>query len=146
MEIKGTPKAVCRFVVMLVIASAASVAVMAQSATQKTVPEQVQIPPAASAATDVDETFELNIVERRYSQENFEASTAVATTSDDNKLSLQVGVALAAGRIELLLRNVHGVVRFRGTLNRLLQVINDRQTASPIGSQSPSTPPRPNPN
>jgi hypothetical protein len=81
----------------------------------------------------------LNITERRYSQENFEASTAIRTNGDGNELKVQVGVAVAAGRIDLLLRNVHGTVRFRGTLQRIFEVIGDR-AASP--ATSPASNPR----
>jgi hypothetical protein len=80
---------------------------------------------------NVNEAFELNIAERRYSQENFKAATAVGTEGRAANLNLQVGVALAAGRIDLLLRNVHGSVRFRGTLDRILEIINNRQALSP---------------
>lgn len=80
--------------------------------------------------TNADETFELSIDERRFTRENFEASTAVGTDGDAG-LNLQIGVALFAGRIEVLLRNVRGSVRFHGTLNRILEVINNRPTPSP---------------
>jgi hypothetical protein len=80
--------------------------------------------------SSVDETFELNIDERRYSQESFAASTAVGTNDASDNLNLQIGVALTSGRIDVLLRNVHGTVRFRGTLGRILEIISNRQAAS----------------
>jgi hypothetical protein len=80
--------------------------------------------------TSADESFELNIDERRFSRVNFEASTSVGT-EEDAALKLQIGVALAAGRIEVLLRNVQGRVRFRGSLDRILEMMNNRRTASP---------------
>jgi hypothetical protein len=85
---------------------------------------------------NADETFELNIVERRYSQENFAASTAVGTSGERN-LNLDIGVALSAGRIDLLLRNVHGTVRFRGSLDRILEIVGDRPRPS-ASSPAPS--------
>jgi hypothetical protein len=95
-------------------------------------------PGDSSTRPSADETFELNIVERHYSQENFEASTAVGTGSDDQKLNLNVGVALSAGRIDALLRNVHGTVRFRGSLGRILGIVGDRLTPSPAASPAPT--------
>jgi hypothetical protein len=88
--------------------------------------------------SNADETFELNIVERRYAQENFAAATAVGTSSDDQKLNLNIGVALSAGRIDALLRNVHGTVRFRGSLGRIFEIVGDRLTPSPPTSPAPS--------
>lgn len=94
--------------------------------------KDVQAPPMEVSAkrTSADESFELNIDERRFSRVNFEASTSVGT-EEDAALKLQIGVALAAGRIEVLLRNVQGRVRFRGSLDRILEMMNNRRTASP---------------
>ncbi|HSS20734.1 MAG TPA: hypothetical protein VLL54_11715 [Pyrinomonadaceae bacterium] len=83
--------------------------------------------PNSKIATNRDEVFELNIVERRYDEQNFTASTAVSIDPNSPKLGLQVGVALAAKNITVVLKNVHGVVRFRGTLDRILQAINDHK-------------------
>ncbi len=93
--------------------------------------------PPARTRTNVDETFELNITERHYSQENFEASTVVET-GDASKVSVQIGVALTSARIDVVLRNIRGVIHFRGTLDRLLQVINDRQGAIQPPSPAPA--------
>ena len=98
---------------------------------------------APQTRTKADETFELNIVERRYSQENFEASTAIGTGGDSQKLNLQIGVALVSGKIDVLLRNVHGTVRFRGNLERLFQIIGDTQPPAPANSPASFTPPPP---
>jgi hypothetical protein len=109
---------------------------------QKTLPQTsiTKVEPPATRA-NVDETFELNIDERHYSQESFEAATAVETKDGPDRLNLQIGVALASGRIDVLLRNVHGRVRFRGTLDRIFEVINGRQgvsPAAPVGVPVPS--------
>lgn len=108
-------------------------------------PSPVSATPASAAEsrTNADETFELNIVERRYSQENFEASTAVETPDDSQKLKLQIGVALASGRIDVLLRNVRGTVRFRGSLERVFKLIGDPQTPAPANSPEPTAAPSP---
>ena len=97
-------------------------------------PDVKAIPASEPASrTTADETFDLNIDERRFTRENFEASTSVSTDGDAG-LNLRVGVALAAGRIDALLRNVHGRVRFRGTLDRLLEIIGNRRPQSPTPS------------
>jgi hypothetical protein len=83
--------------------------------------------------TTADETFELKIEERSFTRVNFEASTSVGTDSDA-ALNLQIGVALAARRIDVLLRNVQGRVRFRGNLDRVLKVLDNRRTAFPGSS------------
>ena len=84
----------------------------------------------APARPNVDETFDLNIDVRQITRENFEASTSVSTDNDSG-LNLQVGVGLAAGRIDVLLRNVRGRVRFRGSLDRILEIIDRRPVAPP---------------
>jgi hypothetical protein len=93
--------------------------------------------------TNVNETFELNIAERHYSQESFEAATAVGTKNAENNLNLQVGVALASGRIDVTLRNVHGRVRFRGTLDRILELFENRQAPSSVAPAALSPAPSP---
>jgi hypothetical protein len=87
-------------------------------------------PQVSDKRTSADETFELNIDERHVTRENFTASTAVGT-DEDAALNVQIGVALAARRIDVQLRNVHGQVRFRGTLKRIFELMNDRLPASP---------------
>ncbi|HEV2883976.1 MAG TPA: hypothetical protein VGW36_03910 [Pyrinomonadaceae bacterium] len=93
-----------------------------------TLPRESALP--ATGRTTADETFELNITERQFTKENFEVSTAVGTDGERG-LNLQVGVGLAAGRIDVLLRNVRGSVRFRGTLERILEVLNAKRANSP---------------
>jgi hypothetical protein len=111
---------------------------------QKTPPPiPVPSPDSSAARTNVDETFELNIDERRYSQENFEAATAVETNNAPGNVHLQIGVALVSGRIDVSLRNVHGRVRFRGTLDRILEIINDRHATSPGALSAPAPLPSP---
>ncbi len=87
---------------------------------------------SAEARTSVDESFELNISERRIAEENFEASTEVEIGREaGHGLALRVGVAVGAERIELLLRNVRGSVRFRATLEPVLRLFSNRRTAAP---------------
>lgn len=84
-----------------------------------------------SHRTSADETFDLNILERRITRQNFEASTSVDTGANgggERGLRLRVGVAVGAEEINALLRNVRGRVRFRATLERVLERINLRRT------------------
>jgi hypothetical protein len=119
-------KILARLLFVALVVSATSVVVLGQ----ETIPKDFrEIPERNSVRTNADETFELNIDERRFTRENFEASTSVSTDGNSG-LNLQIGVALTAGRIEVLLRNVHGSVRFRGTLDRILDVIGNRRVPS----------------
>ncbi len=78
--------------------------------------------------TSADETFELNINERRISQSDFEASTSVEAGEETARgLSLRVGVAVRADEINVLLRNVRGRVRFRASLERVLERLSVRR-------------------
>ncbi|HYG08575.1 MAG TPA: hypothetical protein VD835_01245 [Pyrinomonadaceae bacterium] len=83
---------------------------------------------AANAQPNVDENFELNIAERRITERDFFASTAIeAGESSARGLSLRIGVALGASEIDVLLRNVQGRVRFRGSLEALRRVLDARR-------------------
>lgn len=78
--------------------------------------------------TDADETFELNIGERRITERNFAASTSLEAGEESARgLRLRIGVGVGAEQIDVLLRNVRGQVRFRGTLERVLALINSRR-------------------
>ena len=81
--------------------------------------------------TSADETFILDIDERRFVKENFEVGTAVDTGSGSSQVNVRIGVSLTADRIEVLLRNVKGNVRFRAGLERILQILERRATPSP---------------
>jgi hypothetical protein len=86
-------------------------------------------PADKSARTNIDETFYLNIIERRLTEQDFKAATAVSTDPNSG-LDLQVGVGLSASRIDVHMRNIRGTVRFQGTLDRILRLLRDRP-ASP---------------
>lgn len=79
-------------------------------------------------ATDADEEFELNIAQRRISEKNFHAETAVETDGARG-LQLGVGVALRASNIEVMLLGVRGHVRFRGNLAPVLRLLEARRPA-----------------
>lgn len=93
-------------------------------------------PGESGARGDVDETFELNIAERRITEQNFFASTSVAAGEEGARgLDLRVGVAVGAERIDVTLRNVRGRVRFRGSLDALRRVLEARRRpCSPAAS------------
>jgi hypothetical protein len=78
--------------------------------------------------TSANETFELNITERRITERDFEASTTVEAGEETARgLYLRVGVAVGADEINVLLRNVRGRVNFRATLERVLERLNARR-------------------
>lgn len=78
--------------------------------------------------TSADETFDLNITERRITERDFAASTSVEAGEETARgLSLRVGVAVGADEINVLLRNVRGQVRFRASLERVLERLNMRR-------------------
>jgi hypothetical protein len=79
---------------------------------------------------NLDETFELNIPLRQVTRESFEAATAVSTDGESS-LNLQIGVGIATGRIDFRLRNVQGRVRFRGTLDRIFEMLDTRRPLVP---------------
>jgi hypothetical protein len=84
-----------------------------------------------STRTTADENFELNITERRITRSNFAASTSVEAGEESARgLNLRIGVEVGASRIDLLLRNVRGQVRFRATLERVLDRINARRPSN----------------
>jgi hypothetical protein len=95
-------------------------------------PVRSSSPERQDSRTTIDETFDLNIPERHITENDFAASTAVEI-GDQNKndLRLQVGVALEAKRIDVTLRNVTGTVRFRGSLQRLVDLVNTRPKVHP---------------
>lgn len=97
-------------------------------------PGQQKLPPTPDPAQRVsaDETFELNIVERRITEKDFFAATSVGFDSREGKnLSMNVGVELRAGKIDVLLRNVTGTVRFRGSIQKVLDRLNSRPARPP---------------
>lgn len=119
--------------VLAACASASPAQERRREETRQQQPATAAARPAESAArADADESFELNIAERRITEQNFFASTAVAAGEGDARgLDLRVGVAVGAERIDVTLRNVRGRVRFRGSLDALRRVLEARRTAAP---------------
>jgi hypothetical protein len=84
-----------------------------------------------SNRTSADETFDLNIAERRITEHDFAASTSVEIGEEAARgLMLRVGVAVGAQEINVLLRNVSGHVRFRATLDRVLERLRAQRAPS----------------
>ncbi len=95
---------------------------------------QQKLPPTPDPAQRVsaDETFDLNIVERRITETDFFAATSVGLDSREEKnLSMNVGVEVRAGKIDVLMRNVTGTVRFRGSIQKVLDRLNSRPARPP---------------
>ncbi|HLL71543.1 MAG TPA: hypothetical protein VK363_08935 [Pyrinomonadaceae bacterium] len=94
--------------------------------------------PATNAQGDVNEDFELNIDERRITERDFYASTAIEAGEESARgLYLRVGVGVGASEIDVLLRNVRGRVRFHGSLEALRRVLDARRPVT-------TAPPEPN--
>ena len=104
--------------VVVLLGSAFSVLAQTPTPTTTTQPNQ-------ESHVETDELFILNIKERRIQEENFEAATAVVIGDEDPKrLRVEAGVSARAQSIDVLLRNVTGSVRFRGSLRRILDLLN----------------------
>jgi hypothetical protein len=96
---------------------------------------QTRSEPSSSA----DEEFELNIVLRRINESDYHAETSVST-GGARGLQLNVGVALRAGDIDVLLRNVHGHVRFRASLDPVLRLLDAHRSDAPQSQPARSPP------
>ena len=122
----------CRLIFVAAILSSSSTLNVAQTRTPVSPAKGGQAVSPSTERPTADETFELNIDERRITEDNFEAATAVGTRENSHGLNLQIGVALSAARIDVLLRNVRGRVRFRGSIERVLDLLNTtRRNDSP---------------
>jgi hypothetical protein len=119
----------------LLFATAACLSVVIFSATTAA---QTPAPPTrpTPAGKSVDEDFELNIEQRRITETNYQAATAVEAGGEGG-LRLRVGVALRAESIDVLLRNVRGRVRFRASLAPVLRLLEARPARQ---AQPPASP------
>jgi hypothetical protein len=79
-----------------------------------------KVPARPAAEAPSDEVRTLDIAERRIVEQDFHASRALRLASEDGSgVALDVGAAVDARRIELTLRNVKGLVRYRWSLAAL---------------------------
>jgi len=94
----------------------------------------------SASSAERDEDFDLDIAERRITEENYQASLSVALGEEARRsgLDLRVGVAVGASRIDVLLRNVRGHVRFRATLGQLLRLLDERRAGGAAAPASSS--------
>ena len=122
---------ICKLATLFVLLAGLSIVSVAQSSDTTSSQSPQKNLNREAGRPNADETFDLNIDSRRITEENFAASTAVGTDENSSRLDLQIGVALSAARIDVLLRNVRGHVRFRGSLERVLDVLNVRRSGSP---------------
>lgn len=121
-----------------VILVAASALAAAQTPAPGPRPRQTA-PPERRVGTSADEDFDLNIAERHITEPDFHAETAVEAGGEAARgLNLKVGVAVRAEQIDVLLRNVHGHVRFRANLDPVLRLLGARP-----GPPQAAPPPRP---
>jgi hypothetical protein len=87
---------------------------------------------AAEPPERADRTFTLDIGERRITEAGFQASTAVQLPSEARSgYLLRVGAAVIARRIDVVLRNVHGQVRFRADTSALRQRLTTMEKVNP---------------
>lgn len=114
---------------LAVIIASSAIALSQTSGSANSAPlDAPQTAPASQARTNANETFELNITERRITERDFAASTTVEIGEETARgLLLRVGVAVGADEINVLLRNVRGRVSFRATLDRVLERLNARR-------------------
>lgn len=104
-------------------------------------PQQENAASDSTERTRADETFELNIAERRITERDFAASTSVEAGEESARgLRLRVGVEVGASEIDVLLRNVRGHVRFRATLERVLERLNARRAPEDDAPVAPAVP------
>jgi hypothetical protein len=77
---------------------------------------QAADPPAPSATA---ETYVLDIAEKRIHRSGFQAGSNVVIDQGDGGIRIRVGAGVSARSIDIVLRNVHGTVRFRADTSRL---------------------------
>lgn len=145
-------RVICRVVVAACLIAALCVAVAAQQQQQQRAPatnsrarraepttqQQGRANAQGNLPANVDEKFELNIAERRITERDFFASTAIELGELSARgLSLRIGVAVGANEIDVLLRNVQGRVRFRASLDALRRVLDAHRLTTPAQSDIP---------
>jgi hypothetical protein len=88
---------------------------------------RARTPARQQTTATADESFALEIPLRRIVEEDFLAATEVAASGELLDLHVRVGVFVRAERIELVLREVRGFVRFRASLAPVLRLLDGRR-------------------
>lgn len=126
---RGTGPSLAAFV--LACSMAAPAAAQEPGTPSTPTPQQpAQETASEPAAVTADEDFELNITDRRITEERFEASVAVEIRtgqSEEQGLAVGVGARVGARRIDVRLRNVRGRVRFVASLEEVQEVIDSHR-------------------
>ena len=93
---------------------------------------QAADPPASPRPA---ETYDLDIAEKRIHQPDFQAGSNLRIDPGDGGIHIQIGAGVSARSIDVVLRNVHGTVRFRADRSRL-----DALRSAPPPTAGPVTP------
>ena len=82
----------------------------------------------SSNQTTADETFKLNITNKQITETNYKAKVEVAVEPESApEIAVKVGAKVEAQKITMTLKNIFGDVRFRGSLEKILDQINLRR-------------------
>ena len=75
--------------------------------------------------TTADENFKVSITEKKVIETDYESKVELNVNSEKRpNVSVNVGAAVRAEQITLTMRNIFGDVRFRGSLEKILNQIN----------------------
>lgn len=75
--------------------------------------------------TTADENFKLNITDKKTTETNYESRVELKLNHKSRpQISVNVGAAVRAEQITVTLKNIFGDVRFRGSLEKILNQIN----------------------
>jgi hypothetical protein len=91
---------------------------------------------APAAAPEPVQDFQLDIGERRIHRPDLQAGTELRLQPGDGGIQIQVGAAVSARAVDVLLRNVRGTVRFRFDTSRLDAVRSPAPAAAPLIPES----------
>ncbi len=75
--------------------------------------------------TTADENFTVNIAEKKVVETDYESKVELSANSESNSaVSVNIGAAVRAEKITLMLKNIFGDVRFRGSLEKITNQLN----------------------
>ena len=72
-----------------------------------------------AAVVAAPRAYDLDIAEKRITETDFHASTALRAGTAESGIQVRAGASATARAIDLVLRNVRGTVRFRADTSRL---------------------------